>query len=205
MAEVKISKKEKDALVEIGQIAASQAGSALSKLIGKNVNLDNTECKYTKTEEIPDMFGAKDEMIVAINMLIPTKNLNTILMLLSSETAREYCDLFTNKKPGTTKEISYEDIIVLSEIGKVCIGSYLEALSTFLDMDLTPTPPAVGYDSVHSIMEEVAVSADTVDDKATLLETDFIHNQGQIKSQFLFIPDRYSKNAIRSFKSLIFI
>ena len=185
-----------DALSEAGNIAAANAVSALSKIIDEKVKMDLTKCRYIKTEEIPYIFGEECEIVVAINMLIPTKNLCTVLMFLPVQSAIDYCDKFSKNKPGTTKNISYEQIVILTEIGNICICAYLNGLSKLLDIRYMPTPPAVACDTINSILEEVAVSADVVDNKAILIETDFSHDTGSYKCHFLFIPDRDSKNAI---------
>jgi chemotaxis protein CheC len=188
---------ELDALQEAGNIAAANAVSALSKLIDEKINMEITRCKLIKTEMIPYVLGDETKEVVAVNMLIPNRNLSTVLMFLPLEFALEYCDKFSKNDIGTTKEISYNEIVVLTEIGNICICSYLNALSKLLNLTLMPTPPAVACDTVGAILEDVAVSADVVNNYAILVETEFIHaTTSSFKGQFLFIPDRDSKNAI---------
>jgi len=192
-----VSKLELDALTEAGNIAAASGVNALSKLIGEKVNLDLTKCKITDIQKIPNALSDWTSQIVAINMLIPTQNLCTVLMFLPVESAKEYCDRFSKNKIGTTKEISYNEIVVLTEIGNICLCAYINALSKLLDTRYVPTPPAVACDTMESILEDVAVSADTtIDDQAILIETEFVHINGNVKGKFLFIPDRDSKDAI---------
>jgi chemotaxis protein CheC len=191
-----VSELERDALSEAGNIAAASAVNALSKLIGERVDLNITECKITMTDKIPYSLGDQSRQIVAVNMLIPTQNLCTILMFLPVDSALEYCDRFSKNLIGTTKEISYNEIVVLTEIGNICICAYLNALSKLLDTKYIPTPPAVACDTIESILVDVAINADAIDNQAILIETEFIHNTGNFKGEFLFIPDRDSKDAI---------
>jgi chemotaxis protein CheC len=191
-----VSEMDRDALSEAGNIAAASAANALSKLIGERVNLKITECNIIMIDRIPYAFGDQTSQIVAVNMLIPTRNLCTVLMFLSVDSALEYCDKFSKNLIGTSKEISYNEIVVLTELGNICICAYLNALSKLLDIKYVPTPPAVACDTIESILVDVAVNADAIDNKAILLETEFVHDTGNFKGEFLFIPDRDSKEAI---------
>ena len=196
MIDLPISEMEKGFLKKAGEIAANSAADALSKLLGDRINIDITNCDKVETNVIPKMFGDDDKKVVAVNMLIPTKNLCTVLMLIPYEEAMKFCDMFSNREPGTTKEISYDQWSELFEIGNISICAYLNTLSNMIDEKLVPTPPAVAYDTVTSILEDIAVSADTVDNKAILIETDFRLNDVKFNSHFIFIPDRDFANSI---------
>ena len=66
-----------------------------------------------------------------------------------------------------------------------------------MDTKLMPTPPAVACDTIGSILEDVAVSADIINNLAILVETEFAHDSSSsFTGQFLFIPDRDSKDTI---------
>ena len=161
MDETALNEFQKDALQEACNIAAANAVSALSKLIDEKINLEITECKILKTEKIPYALGDVSSEVVAVNMMIPNKNLCSVLMFLPIKFAMEYCDKFSKNVVGTTKQISYNEIVVLTEIGNICICAYLNALSKLMDTKLMPTPPAVACDTIGSILEDVAVSADS--------------------------------------------
>jgi chemotaxis protein CheC len=188
--------KEKDALQEAGNIAAAYAATALSKMIGEEIMLSVTQCKLINVDKIPRVLGKKTDMVVAVNMVIPTRNLCSILMLFPYEAAKVLCDLFFKKKRGSTKKINEKEITALTEIGNICICAYLNALSKLLNVELLPTPPSVASDMVGSILQEVAISADAVNESAILIETKFLHKKGENKGHFLFILDRKSKEAI---------
>jgi chemotaxis protein CheC len=192
MVKSPISELEKRIFQKAGEIAATSAADALSKLIGEKININVTDCKKVEINSIPTIFGDKDRKVVAINMLIPTNNLCTVLMLIPSDEAMRICDMFSKRELGTTKEITYERWSELFEIGNISICAYLNSLSNLINEKLIPTPPAVAFDSMTSILEDVAVSADTVtmDNKAVLIESDFKLNDVKCNGYFIFIPDR---------------
>jgi chemotaxis protein CheC len=191
-----LTAKEKDALQEAGNIAAAYAASALSKLIGDEIMIDVTVCSLTKVDNIPQALGEVTNLVVAVNMVIPDKNLCSIIMLFPYESAMELCDMFYRKESGTTKEINEKEIGALTEIGNICICAYLNALSKLLGVEYMPTPPAVASDMIGSVLEEVAISADAINEFAIIIETNFIHKIGNSKGHFLFILDKASKDAI---------
>jgi chemotaxis protein CheC len=191
-----LSAKEKDALQEAGNIAAAYAATALSKIIGDEVMLDVTECKLILVDKIPKTLGKETNRVVAVNMLIPNRDLCSILMLFPHDSACQLCDIFYKLETGTTTEVSQKELDALTEIGNICICAYLNALSKLLGIELWPAPPAVASDMIGSILEEVAVSADAVNEYAILIETNFIHKQDRTKGHFLFLLDKDSKEAI---------
>ena len=191
-----LSDKEKDALQEAGNIAAAYAATALSTLVGENILIDVTECKITKVDKIPHAFGDITDMVVAINMAIPTRQICSILMIYPFESAMELCDMFSKKERGTTKEITDNEIASLTEISNICICAYLNALSRLLGIEYMPSPPKIASDMIGPILEEIAVTADTVDDFAILIETNFVHKFGFNKAHLIFLPDRESRDAI---------
>lgn len=200
MKDLVMNEKQKDALSEAGNIGAAYAATALSKLIDEQIMIDITKCKWVNRNKIPLVLGDDKKFVVGINMLIPTENLCSILMVFPYKSAKECCDLFSRKKVGTTKDISYREFVILAELGTICLCAYLNALSKLIDEPYIPTPPAVACDIIGSILEDVTPSVDTVNDKAIIIKTDFGYNSPtQNKGHFLFIPDRDFKNAILRF------
>jgi chemotaxis protein CheC len=197
-----MNNKKKDALQEAGNIGAGYAITALSKLIDQQIMIDVTRCRKVKINDITSFFGDTTKYVVGINMLIPTRYLCSVLMFLPYESALKYCDRFRKKEVGTTKRISYDEFILLTEIGTISLCAYLNALSKLLNVQLIPTPPAVACDAIGSIMEDIAPSADTINDHAIFIETNFIEASNRRKDNnddrgnILYIPDRDSKNAI---------
>jgi chemotaxis protein CheC len=201
MDELKMTDKEKDALSEAGNIAAGYAVSALSELLGEDIMIDVTKCQFVNINKITEAFDNPKNFVVGLNMLIPTTNLCSVLMFLPYKSAMEYCDKFAKNKIGTTKEISYKEYVFLAEIGTISLCAYLNALSKLLNITLLPTPPAVACDVMSSILEDVAPSAETFNDNAILIETNFEHKSSENKGNILFIPDGESKDAIfKAFK-----
>jgi chemotaxis protein CheC len=196
MEKILVKPRQKDALQEAGNIAAGYAVNALSKLIDERIMIDVTKCKLVQTENINKAISERDEFVVAINMLIPMKNLCSVLMFIPYEAALEYCDKFTHKEAGTTKQISYKEFVVLAEIGTISLCAYLNALSKLLSIRLLPTPPAVACDVISSILEDVAPSADTIKNNAIVIKTKFELPSNEHYGIILFIPDRDSKHAI---------
>jgi chemotaxis protein CheC len=196
MSDHKMTEKQIDALQEAGNIGAAYAATALSKLVDGDVMIDVTRCKLINVKEFSTALGDENKFVVGINMLIPTNNLCSILMFLPYNSAMEYCDLFYKNELGTTKEIAYKEYVILAELGTICLCSYMNALSKLVYLDCIPTPPAVACDVIGSILEDVSVSADAINDAAIIIETDFVNKATNNQGLFLFIPDRELKDAI---------
>ena len=191
---------QKDAYTEAGNIAAGYAASALAKLISERVMIDLTKCNSIEIKDIPKILGDKGQFVVGINMLIPTRELCSYLMLIPYQTALNYCDIFTKKELGTTKKVSYREFVILTEIGTICLCAYLNALAKLLNEEYMPTPPAVACDAIGSILEDVMPSIDSTEKHTIYINTEFTHGNGEDTGHFLFIPDQECKESIlRSF------
>ena len=199
-----MSERQKDALSEAGNVGAAYAVTALSKLVDEEILINVTECKLAKMEQFPQSLGDAASFVVGVNMLIPTENLCSILMFFPYDAAMECCDMFSKNKIGSTTEISYKEYVILAEIGNICLCAYLNALSKLINEQFIPTPPAVACDELGSLLEDVAPSADLINNNAIIVQTSFIDHNGQENGHFLFIPDRDAKDAIlKVFKALI--
>ena len=202
MIDLDISKRQRDALQEAGNIAAGSAATALSTLLGERVMIDATDCRIMDLEKVPQALGDVTKQVVAVYMGVQDMNHGSIQMLFSHRSAMMICDMFSKNWTAVTKEITDREIAILAEIGNICICAYLNTLSKLMGIRLMPYPPAVAVDMIGPILEAIATDFDAVGESAVIIETDFIHTYGKSKGHFLFIPDEETKQGIlRMFKA----
>ena len=114
-----ITGNQKNMLQKTGDIASSNAVSAMSKLLKDNITVKSTKCHFLPINEIPNVFPDYSNKVVGINMLIPTKELCSVLMFLPYKSAIEFHDKFLKNQVEATSDISYKEIVVLTEIGNI--------------------------------------------------------------------------------------
>ncbi|NOR49285.1 MAG: hypothetical protein GQ533_14785 [Methanosarcinaceae archaeon] len=138
-----------DALNEVGNIGMGNATTALSQLIGKRVRVSTPSLMVVDTESIIDR--TKDIEVVGTIVKIVGDVNGGNMILYQKKHADMLADILLE---GTDhKNDSEMKRSVLSEVCNILAGSYLNALSKFLDLTVLPSIPYQTEGSSADIFE----------------------------------------------------
>src|SRR5690625_1504818 len=126
MESKKLSELQKDVLREIGNIGAGNATTSMSKLINKQVAMEVPSVQIVTINEMMDIIGGPEKLIVAIFFRIKGEVTGTVYFVLTIEEA-EYLvrhmtmddQLTVMNNNGETNEIA---ISVLQEVANILTG-----------------------------------------------------------------------------------
>ena len=147
--EIELNEFHYDALNEVGNIGMGNATTALSQLVGKGVRVSMPSLMVVDTENIIEntknieVVGTIVKIVGDIsggNMIIYQKKHADMLVDILLEGTDHQNDIEMRKS-------------VLSEICNVLAGSYLNALSKFLDLTVLPSIPYQTEGSSADIFE----------------------------------------------------
>src|SRR5699024_2791505 len=143
-----LSNLQLDMLKEIGNIGAGNAATSLSKLINKRVDMQVPSVKIVPFEEVMNIIGGPDQMIVAILFQIQGDISGTVYFILSKDEAEKLINQMvpTQINLFNGEEINDLSSSVLREVGNILTGSYLTALSDFLNVNIHPSIPYFSVD-----------------------------------------------------------
>lgn len=184
-----------DALLEVGNIGAGNAATALSQLINKKINMTVPAVKIVRFNEIFDTEESEERVIgVIVRVLGDTPG--NILFVFDDETANNMIELLTGKKEDKFSELGYS---VLCEIGNIISGSYMNAIAKFTNLLILPSVPAVADDMLGAILSTTFIESEQFDDDVLDIETIF-QNEDDIKigGHFYYVPKPGSLEKILS-------
>lgn len=187
-----------DVLREIGNIGAGHAATALSKLLGKPVNMDMPKVKLIPFDEIAEQVGGLEAVVVAIFLRIQGEITGNLFLLMPVEAAKQLLRELAQMEPSDELTFSELEVSALSEIGNILAGSYLTSLADFIQAALSPTVPGFAVDMAGAILAYGLLSFGDVGDTALLIETSFLNGTNRIAGHLFMIPDPESLNKIFS-------
>ena len=147
--EIELNEFHYDALNEVGNIGMGNATTALSQLVGKGVRVSMPSLMVVDTENIIE--NTKDIEVVGTIVKIVGDISGGNMILYQKKHADMLVDILLE---GTDHQNDIEmRKSVLSEICNVLAGSYLNALSKFLDLTVLPSVPYQTEGSSADIFE----------------------------------------------------
>lgn len=184
-----------DALREIGNIGAGNAATSLSQLVNKSINLVVPSVNIVSYDDMMEFVGGPEETVVAVLFRVEGDLPCTVIFIMTVEEAQN----LVKSLIGDSYEFSSDEdvlshqmsISALEEVGNIVTGSYISALSDFINMPLKPSIPHLGIDMAAAVLTYGLVEASQASDYAIIINTkmnsDEINNQ--IKGHFFLLPD----------------
>jgi chemotaxis protein CheC len=191
-----------DALREIGNIGAGNAATSMSKLIQKKIDMDVPDISIVSFDEVMDMVGGPDNLIVGILFQIHGKAPGMVYLLFTLEEAESLVKQMTNNNEislsmdGENNDLAFS---ALQEAGNILAGSYLSALSDFTNINMQPSVPHLSVDMAGAILTVGLLQVSEVYDYAIIINTkinDAEEERKRINGQLLLLPSPESFNKI---------
>lgn len=200
-----LTSEQMDVLREIGNIGAGNAATSMSKLINKKIDMQVPSVRVVEYDEMMEMIGGPEEIIVAIYFRILGDAPGTVYFILSTEEAEYLVSQITNDvklnlfNDGPINELA---ISVLEEVGNILTGSYLSALSDFTNINMQPSIPHLSVDMAGAVLTVGLLELSQVTDYAIIIDTKINHHDSTngIRGNFFLLPDPDSFKKI--FKAL---
>ncbi len=187
--EFDLSPLQLDALREIGNIGAGNSATALSQIINKKIDMNVPKVAFVPIEDVPDLVGGPDTIVVGIFLRVYGKAPSNILFLMPQKSAFYLVDTLLGKTKGTTQSLDAMDESALKEIGNILSGAYLNAFFNFTHISMLPSIPAMAMDMAGAILNVVLIQLGQMGDQAMVIETEFLSEEEGINGHFFLVPD----------------
>lgn len=187
--EFDLTPNQLDALREIGNIGAGNSATALSQVVNKKIDMNVPRVALVPIEDVPDLVGGPESLIVAVFLRVYGKAPGNILFLMPRENAFYMVDDLMGRPHGTTQSLDEMDISALKEVGNILTGSYLNAFFHFTHISMLPSIPAFAMDMAGAILNVVLVQLGQMGDHAMVIETKFLAEDDSINGHFFLVPD----------------
>lgn len=174
---------ELDALCELANIGSGTAGTALSRMLGRPVDISVPRALALPLADAVDAAG--DAGMPAAGVVIELRGdlPGTVLLLFDGEDARTLCGLL-----GVDPE-SEVGRSALGEIGNILGTSCIRALGQMTGLALHPTPPQVATDLLGAIVATVLPVEAAATDVVFLLDSELSVAGEPCSLSFMLLPE----------------
>lgn len=191
----KIKSHHLDILKEVGNIGAGNAATALSKILGKTIDMTVPKVSVVSFDEMMDLVGGSENVIASVFLRIEGDAPGSMYFMLPLEQAEKFVKQMTGEEGFSFENPPYSELSVsaLQELGNMVSGSYLSALSDFTQLNLYPSVPALCIDMVGAILSYGLMELSQVSDYAIVIDTAVSEqtspNNDSVKGHFFLLPD----------------
>lgn len=179
----------RDAFQELGNIGAGNAATALSQMVGKTISTTVPRVMMVPTERVPELVGDTDKVVAGIYLRIYGDVPAKVLVTFQNTDLLALTDLLLGKPVGSCDELREMELSALKELGTILTGSFLNALSKFLDLQMIPTVPALAIDILQAIMDTLLIELSQEARYALLIQTEIIETESKMTGNIFLIPE----------------
>ena len=171
-----------DALRELANIGSGTAGTALSQMLGRAVDISVPNALVLPLAEAVDAVGAAEEDVTGVVIPLQGELDAIVLLVFPVADAATLCGLL-GVEAGTDVGLS-----ALSEIGNILGASYVGAIAAMTGLELDLTPPQTVTDMLAAIVSTVLASRAADTDTAMILDTGLTVEGEACSLSFLLLP-----------------
>jgi len=187
-----------DALREIGTIGAGHAATALSKMISRKIMIRVPIVNIVKMEDAPKVATFNEEEMVDGVYQSLTGGIEASSLIFFPNKDAEYLAEIILKKGSNTNEslTANKKKSILMESSNIIAGSYINAISSMINLVIMPSIPYFISDTAGTIFNSVLTVANLNSQIAFMIEIEFIEASNKIHGWFYIMPDIKSSNKI---------
>jgi len=187
----RLNKDQLDAVQETGNIGCSHAATAVSQLLGKNVDISVPDLQIKKVDELTsaiENFFSNDEKVVGVYLELTEEFKGSILMLFSQKSALSLSDALVGQTPGTSTELDEMARSAITEVGNIVVSAYTNALGDLLNSTVMLSPPTFTEDMPRGVMHKVQNILGDKTEHALIFDIRFTGEGNLFDSYFILFP-----------------
>lgn len=186
-----------DILMELGNIGAGNAVTALSKMIDGKVDMNIPKVKLLEFKETAEILGDPEDLVFGILVNLSGDINGMMMFLVKVASAKALIKYLMGGEFKEGKDFSDMDLSALKEVGNILSSSYLSALSTMTGKMVKPSVPFLAKDMAGAILSVPAIEFGKMADKVLFIESVFRTDDEEVSGYFILMPD------LKSFKILL--
>lgn len=171
-----------DALRELANIGSGNAGTALSALLDRPVEISVPQASALPLADVVGVVGDPAELRHGIVVPVGGELHAEVVLLFPEPDARALCALF-GLDPATPDGQS-----MLAEVGNILGSNYINVLGQMVGLTLEPSPPQVVQDMLGAILESVLLGRGDDVDIALILNSSLAVAGESCRLSFLLLP-----------------
>lgn len=190
-----LSEYEYGALKELENIGIGNSATSLYNLTNIPVQTKVLGAKFELIENIPKTTGVSEFPVLGSFMHIE-KDLNGYMLIFFSEKSVKSLSKILSGEEKGVDQVDAMNRSLMEEISHIMAGTYVTALSKFLDLNILISTPYTVYDMFGSILNSVLTEMSCKMDFALLLNAEFLIKEEKIYGNILTLFDPASLDCL---------
>jgi chemotaxis protein CheC len=182
MARSRYTALQLDALRELANIGSGTAGTALSSLLGRSVDISVPNASALDLADAVDAAGAPEDVVWAIVVTVGGDLEATALLVIADADAAAICALLGVVPDSETGRSALE------EVGNIVVASYVGAVASMTGFVLDMRPPASAHDMLGAMVSTVLAARSGGRDFAIMLDSELCVEDEAISLSFMLLP-----------------
>lgn len=175
-----------DALRELSNIASGTAATALSQLLGREVEISVPLVQTLPLGRAIDACGDPDDRVCGVALTVEGDVDGLVLMLIPAEHSATLCRLLGVEEGSEIGDSA------LREVGNILGASYLGALAAITGLELLPCPPNLGRAALRQVIDFALEQRASATDTVLVLDSELDVAEEACSLAFLLLPSEYS-------------
>jgi chemotaxis protein CheC len=182
MARSRYTALQLDALRELANIGSGTAGTALSSLLGRSVDISVPNASALDLADAVDAAGAPEDVVWAIVVTVGGDLEATALLVIADADAAAICALLGVVPDSETGRSALE------EVGNILVAAYVGAVASMTGFVLDMRPPASAHDMLGAMVSTVLAARSGGRDFAIMLDSELCVEDEAISLSFMLLP-----------------
>ena len=185
---------ELDTIREIGSIGTGNAATALSMMLGCEVQITVPEVRIMGYNEAIDWIGGPEVVTAGVLVRLGGEINGIMLSVQQIKFLNLVMEHLLQKKITDYSELTDIDQSALIEVGNIMISTFVNALSDLAGIEISLTVPSFAVDMQGAILSVPMVEFGGQSDYIMTISSDFICDKETIPCRLLLSPDVLSLN-----------
>lgn len=186
---LKLTEFQMDAIRELGNIGTSHSATALSTLVGRDINITVPAISLEHIDNIPSIVSNDKVVGLLLEIKDGERTIGYLYTIFSEKSAVNIVDTLLGQPQGTTTVIGEMEQSAIMEVGNILASSFCDAIAEFLGLVLLPSPPSFVNDMVSAIIQASLIEISMVADDAILFRTDLSDDQRIFDGYVILFPN----------------
>ena len=192
----KVTAEYYDVLMELGNIGAGNATTALAQMLQCKVDMQVPQVRLLNFSEVGEVMGGEEQIVVGIYLAVEGDITGSIMFILEQNAGKALVSKLMGM-PASEGEFNEMEISAMKEIGNIITGAYLNSLSQLTNLKMLPSVPDLNIDMLNAILSVPAIEFGIMGDQILLIQTRFTDDV-DLNGYFILLPDLESYTKILS-------
>ncbi len=168
---------QREAIEEINTAGAITASMSMTQLMNRDIRVSFPETKIVKINNVAEELGGEEAPIGGIFVKIKGDISGGILLVLPMEQVFVFSDLIFQREPGTTKEITEDEMSGLIEMGNILSASFIRAMADTTKLAVNQDVPEMSMDMCLSVIDSILARFNQPGDRILLTEAELYYSE----------------------------